>query len=75
MGLQGPTYTMDQLAEAGVARVSTGGSLARAALGAFMRAATEMRDLGSFTYAADAAPSADIAAMMQAQPQTQEPLE
>lgn len=66
MGLQGQTYTLEQLAEAGAARVSVGGSLARAALGAFLRAASELRDHGSFTYAASAAPDADIAAMMEA---------
>jgi 2-methylisocitrate lyase-like PEP mutase family enzyme len=65
MGLQGPTYHVEDLAEAGVARISVGGSLARAALGAFMRAATEIRDQGSFTYAQTAAPDADIAALMQ----------
>jgi len=35
----------------GVTRVSVGGSLARAALGAFLRAATELREHGTFTYA------------------------
>jgi 2-methylisocitrate lyase-like PEP mutase family enzyme len=56
MGLQGATFTVEELAEAGVKRVSVGGSLARAALGAVVRAATEMKEHGTFTYAADALP-------------------
>jgi 2-methylisocitrate lyase-like PEP mutase family enzyme len=38
----------------GVKRVSVGGSLARAAFGAFLRAATELRDHGSTGYSRDA---------------------
>ena len=56
MGLKGATYTVDQLAEAGVKRISVGGSFARAALGAFVRAAREVKEKGTFTYAADALP-------------------
>ncbi|HKD23929.1 MAG TPA: isocitrate lyase/phosphoenolpyruvate mutase family protein [Rhizomicrobium sp.] len=58
MGLKGATYTVDQLAEAGVKRISVGGSFARAALGAFVRAAREVKENGTFTYAADALPHA-----------------
>ena len=54
MGLSGSTLTVAQLAAVGVKRISVGSSLARAALGAFQRAAEEIRDHGSFTYAADA---------------------
>ena len=39
-----------ELAEAGVRRVSTGGSLAWAAYGALVAAATELRDQGTSTY-------------------------
>ena len=56
MGLKGATYTVDQLADAGVKRISVGGSFARAALGAFVRAAREVKEKGTFTYAADALP-------------------
>ena len=41
MGLQGATFSVGQLAAAGVKRISVGGTFARAALGAFMRAARE----------------------------------
>ncbi|HUO92460.1 MAG TPA: isocitrate lyase/phosphoenolpyruvate mutase family protein [Rhizomicrobium sp.] len=59
MGLKGATYTVAQLAEAGVKRISVGGSFARAALGAFVRAAREVKERGTFTYAADALPHAE----------------
>ncbi|MEQ5842532.1 isocitrate lyase/phosphoenolpyruvate mutase family protein [Paraburkholderia acidicola] len=55
MGLQGSLFSLDELAALGVKRVSVGGSLARAALGAFMRAAHEIRDHGTFGYSAEAA--------------------
>ncbi|GAB5895143.1 isocitrate lyase/PEP mutase family protein [Mycolicibacterium mageritense] len=60
MGLREPTYSVAQLAEAGVRRISVGGSFARAALGAVMRAAQEVRTSGTFTYAADALPGSVI---------------
>lgn len=60
MGLREPTYSVAQLAEAGVRRISVGGSFARAALGALMRAAREVRSSGTFTYAADALPGSVI---------------
>jgi len=64
MGLRGPKYTVDELRKAGVKRISVGGSFARAALGGFMRAAREVREKGTFTYAADAIPHADVMAYM-----------
>jgi 2-methylisocitrate lyase-like PEP mutase family enzyme len=59
MGLKGATYTVDQLADAGVKRISVGGSFARAALGAFVRAAREVKEKGTFSYAADALPHSE----------------
>ncbi|GHF37781.1 isocitrate lyase/PEP mutase family protein [Seohaeicola zhoushanensis] len=64
MGLVGPTFTVADLAEAGVKRISVGGSLARAALGAMMRAAEEMLEHGTFRYAKDAARPGTITEMM-----------
>jgi 2-methylisocitrate lyase-like PEP mutase family enzyme len=37
-----------------VKRISVGSALARTALGAFLRAAREMREQGTFTFAKDA---------------------
>jgi 2-methylisocitrate lyase-like PEP mutase family enzyme len=64
MGLQGATWSVDQLAAAGVRRISVGGAFARAALGAFVRAAREVKDSGTFSFAADAIPHAEVRAYM-----------
>ncbi len=56
MGLSGPSYTVEELQAAGVKRISVGGSFARAALGAFVRAAREVKENGTFGYAVDAIP-------------------
>jgi 2-methylisocitrate lyase-like PEP mutase family enzyme len=60
MGLQGATFSVEELAAAGVKRISVGGSFARAALGAFVRAAREVKDKGTFTYATEAISHADV---------------
>ena len=60
MGFQGIQLTVGELQELGVARVSLGGSLARAAYGALMRAAAEVQSAGTFDYAADAMPAKEI---------------
>jgi 2-methylisocitrate lyase-like PEP mutase family enzyme len=54
MGLKGATFSVEELAAAGATRISVGGSFARAALGAFVRAAREVKEKGTFTYAKDA---------------------
>jgi 2-methylisocitrate lyase-like PEP mutase family enzyme len=60
MGLAGATFSVEELAAAGTKRISVGGSLARAALGALVRAAREVKEKGTFTYAADALLSAEV---------------
>jgi 2-methylisocitrate lyase-like PEP mutase family enzyme len=47
-----------------VKRISLGSSLARAALGALVRAAREIRDQGTFAFAAEAIPFAEIERQM-----------
>ena len=64
MGLQGKSYTMQQLSQSGVRRVSVGGSFARAALGALRRAGREVLERGTFTYATDAIPDRELSALM-----------
>lgn len=64
MGLQGATFSVEELAAAGVKRISVGGSFARAALGGFIRAAREVKDKGTFTYAADAIPGTEVSSYM-----------
>jgi 2-methylisocitrate lyase-like PEP mutase family enzyme len=55
-----PHFTVAGLAEAGARRISVGSALARAALGALIRAGQEMHDQGTFNYAKDAAQTADV---------------
>ena len=64
MGLKGRSWSVEELGEAGVRRISVGGSFARAALGAVRRAALEVLNVGTFDYATDAIPDAEIAALM-----------
>lgn len=54
MGLDGARLSLDELRALGVRRVSVGSALSRAALGAFLRAAREMRERGTFNFAQDA---------------------
>ncbi|MEO8360031.1 MAG: isocitrate lyase/phosphoenolpyruvate mutase family protein [Vicinamibacteria bacterium] len=54
MGLKGVQMTLAELSALGVRRVSVGSSLSRTALSAFLRAAREMKEQGTFTYAQDA---------------------
>lgn len=64
MGLSGQSYSVAELSEAGVRRISVGGSFARAAFGALKRAAEEVRGSGTFEYAQDAIPDAVLASFM-----------
>jgi len=59
MGIKGAPFSVAQLAALGVKRISVGSSLSRAALGAFVRAANEIKEQGTFTFANDALPFAD----------------
>src|SRR5262249_12374886 len=54
MGPPGMTWSLEELSKLGVKRVSVGSALSRAALGAFLRAAQEMKDHGTFTFADEA---------------------
>jgi methylisocitrate lyase len=55
-----PGLTVARLAELGVRRVSVGSALARAAWGAFIRAARELAEGGTFGGLADAAPFPEL---------------
>ena len=59
MGIKGASFSISQLAALGVKRISVGSSLSRAALGAFVRAANEIKEQGTFNFANDALPFAD----------------
>lgn len=64
MGLSGATYSLEELAAVGVKRISVGGAFARAALGAFLRAAMEVKAHGTFTFAAEALPDIEVRDLM-----------
>jgi len=61
MGLPGATFSVDDLAAAGVKRISVGSSLARLVYGDLIAAAEEIRERGTFAFAARAPGSADVA--------------
>ena len=63
MGLAGVSLSLAELSALGVRRVSVGSALSRAALGAFLRAAREMQESGTFTFAESAVPFAEIDGM------------
>jgi 2-methylisocitrate lyase-like PEP mutase family enzyme len=60
MGLQGATFSLAELSELGVKRVSVGSALSRTAMGAVLSAAREMRQRGTFTFAEKAAGSKEL---------------
>ena len=60
MGLAGTPMSVSQLEDLGVKRVSVGGSLARATFGLIRRAAAEIRDDGTFGYAEEQVPDAEL---------------
>ena len=63
MGLAGVKLSLTELSEIGVKRVSVGSVLSRVALSAFIRAAEEMRDSGTFTFGDDVVSFRDISAI------------
>jgi 2-methylisocitrate lyase-like PEP mutase family enzyme len=64
MGRKGTHFTLPQLGELGVRRVSLGSSLSRAALGGFIRAAREIARDGSFGFIDEAPDFAEVSAYM-----------
>jgi len=64
MGTQPQRFTLEELSQLGVRRVSVGSALAAAALGAFLRGAREMRETGTFTYTREAAGFSEIGKLL-----------
>jgi 2-methylisocitrate lyase-like PEP mutase family enzyme len=62
-GLQGMKLTVRDLSQLGVKRVSVGSTLSRVALGAFLRAARELQEHGTFTFGDDAPKYAELNAL------------
>lgn len=57
--------SLAELSALGVKRISVGSGLTRAALGTFLRAAREMKEQGTFTFADDAVSFRDISLMFE----------
>ena len=66
MGLQGVQLSLDELSAIGVKRVSVGSALCRTALGAFLSAAREMREHGTFSFARAAVSAREMSAVFTA---------
>lgn len=60
MGIPGTNFTVKMLEQLGIKRISVGSSLARAACGAFSRAAEEILIHGTFSYADEAKPYKEL---------------
>jgi len=63
MGLSGAHFSLAELGALGVKRISVGSALARAAYGAFLAGAREIREHGTFRFADQATPYAELNAM------------
>ncbi|MGA3041654.1 MAG: isocitrate lyase/phosphoenolpyruvate mutase family protein, partial [Bryobacteraceae bacterium] len=66
MGLAGAQLSLAVLSAIGAKRISVGSALSRAALGAFLLAAREMREHGTFTFADEAVSYREINEMFRA---------
>ena len=64
-GIAGRSFTVAELAAAGVRRISLAGSLYRAAMSGLLAAATEVRDAGTFTYLDRSLPTAELNRFME----------
>jgi len=64
MGIPGSTYNVEELAEAGVRRISVGSCPARVALGAFMKASQEMSEQGTFNLMTEGVAMPEIAEIL-----------
>ncbi|GAB4068321.1 isocitrate lyase/phosphoenolpyruvate mutase family protein [Ancylobacter sonchi] len=69
IGIGAARFTVADLAEAGVRRISLGSSLARLAYGGVVRAAREMRETGRFGFLDTAISSAELDALLAGPPQ------
>src|SRR5262249_52150324 len=63
MPIAGLSLSVAELSELGVKRISVGSALSRVALGAFLRAAHQIKDKGTFDFADEAVPFREIMLM------------
>jgi len=62
-GVQGQNFPLAEIATAGGRRISVGAALSRVAIGAFLRAAREMKDKGTFAYVNETVTSAELSTL------------
>lgn len=67
VGVKNTAFSVAELAALGVRRISLGSALSRAALGAFLRAAREIKEHGTFIFAEEAMPYAEANDLMAGQ--------
>jgi 2-methylisocitrate lyase-like PEP mutase family enzyme len=65
LGAEGPALSLEELSEMGVRRISVGSALCRVALGAFLSAAKELKERGTFGFAKRAASTQKIVEMFE----------
>jgi 2-methylisocitrate lyase-like PEP mutase family enzyme len=65
MGIKGVRLSVEELAALGVRRISLGTSLCRAAIAGLFKAAREIREQGTFGFADDAVPYAEIQPLLE----------
>ena len=65
VGLKGKSFTVEELAEAGVKRISFASSLYRAAMTGLLNAAREIKEHGTFGYLDSAVTTPELTAFMQ----------
>jgi 2-methylisocitrate lyase-like PEP mutase family enzyme len=63
-GIKGKSFTVAELAAAGVKRVSLASSLYRAAMTGLVTAAREVKGTGTFRYLDDCIPTPELIALM-----------
>jgi 2-methylisocitrate lyase-like PEP mutase family enzyme len=63
-GIKGKSFSVGELAAAGVRRISLATSLYRAAMGGFLDAAREVKDSGQFGFIDRSVTTADVIALM-----------
>jgi 2-methylisocitrate lyase-like PEP mutase family enzyme len=62
-GIKGLNFPLADLVAAGARRISLGAALSRVAIGAFLKAAKEMKEKGTFNFVNDTITSAEISAL------------
>jgi 2-methylisocitrate lyase-like PEP mutase family enzyme len=63
-GIKGQNFPLADLVGAGARRISLGAALSRVAIGAFLKAAREIKEKGTFTFVDDTVSSAELSALL-----------